>query len=134
MDKAKTATARERALEFAKKVPKPRQAARAPPVPTSAAPTSGGRGRRGGRGGRGGQGGQGPPFQARGPGDGDLEGGHEGGGGGGAEDYDEARISPGRPGGPRSGGIAEMSALDELELKHDQARGDVEAIRREFGL
>ena len=35
---------------------------------------------------------------------------------------------------PCGGEGEKMSALDELELKHDQARADVEAIRREFGL
>ena len=36
------------------------------------------------------------------------------------------------PEGP--GGASEMSALDELEMQHDQAKHDIEAIRREFGL
>ena len=121
-------SSREKAIEFARKVPKPKvnKAAKAKAMASNEASNGASNG--------GGFGSTGARLQgdARA-----LNGGKQrrpgrratDSGSGSAPAVIAGAVSPcGGEGGEK------MSALDELELKHDQARADVEAIRREFGL
>ena len=113
-------SSREKAIEFARKVPKPKvnKAAKAKAMASNEASNGASNG--------GGFGSTGARLQgdARA-----LNGGKQRRPGRRATAVIAGAVSPcGGEGGEK------MSALDELELKHDQARADVEAIRREFGL